>query len=162
MIIYLVRHADAEQKKPGMSDFDRSLTELGKETTRKMAIFLKKMNLKIDLIISSPLVRAVQTAEIIRDILQIQSEIVNINELVPGSDFQSLMKVITSFGCENILAVGHEPHLGEFLAWLMGISKPIEFEKNSVACVEVSLFGGSGSKLNWLIHPAMFTWIETI
>ncbi|MCX7762823.1 MAG: phosphohistidine phosphatase SixA [Candidatus Kryptonium sp.] len=162
MIIYLVRHADAEQKKPGMSDFDRSLTELGKEMTRKMATFLKKMNLKVDLIVSSPLVRAVQTAEIIRDVLEVRSDIVKINELIPGSDFQALMKIIKSFDCDNLLAVGHEPHLGEFLGWLVGISKPIEFKKNSIACVEISSFGASGGNLNWLIHPDMFTWIETI
>lgn len=155
MLLYLVRHADAEVKKPGMSDFERELTELGRETTEKMATALKRMGLKIDIIVSSPLVRAVQTAEIFREIMGVQSDVVKLNELIPGSDFQELMKIIFSLKAENVLAVGHEPHIGEFLGWIIGLKKPIEFKKNTTACVEFSGLFGPGGSLKWLIHPDM-------
>lgn len=153
MILYLVRHADAETKKPGASDFERELTQVGKETTKKMALALKKMGIKVDLIISSPLVRAVQTAEIFRDVMGVESEILKLNELIPGSDFQFLIGIISHLDKENILAVGHEPHLGDFLAWFICIPKRIEFKKNSVACVEVENFTACGGNLKWLVHP---------
>ena len=153
MILYLVRHADAEPKKPGMSDFERELTLNGRETTQKMAKALKKMGVKIDLIVSSPLVRAVQTAEIIRDVLDVGAEILKLNELIPGSDFVAFLSVISNLEAENILAVGHEPYLGEFLSWFICLSKPIEFEKNSVACVEVERFSQCGGDLKWFVNP---------
>jgi len=153
LILYLTRHGDAEPKKPGMSDFERELTETGREITKKMATALKKMGAKIDLIISSPLVRAVQTAQIFRDVMEVNSEILKLNELIPGSDFQSLIKVISHLGVENVLAVGHEPHLGEFFSWLMCLSEPVEFKKNSIACVEIRNFASCGGNLKWLIHP---------
>jgi phosphohistidine phosphatase len=153
LILYLVRHADAETKKPGASDFDRELTEIGRETSKKMALALKKIGVKVDLIISSPLIRAVQTAEIFRDIMGIESEILKLNELIPGSDFQFLIGVISHLNKESILAVGHEPHLGDFLAWFICLPKRIDFKKNSIACVEVESFTTCGGNLKWLIHP---------
>ncbi|MFN3135013.1 MAG: phosphohistidine phosphatase SixA [Candidatus Kryptonium sp.] len=150
-----MRHADAESKKPGMSDFERELTELGRETTKKMATALKRMGLRIDILVSSPLVRAVQTAEIFREIMGVQSDVVKLNELIPGSDFQELMKIIFSLKAENVLAVGHEPHIGEFLGWIIGLKKPIEFKKNTTACVEFSSLPSPRGSLKWLIHPDM-------
>ncbi|CUS99658.1 phosphohistidine phosphatase, SixA [Candidatus Kryptobacter tengchongensis] len=162
MLLYLTRHADAEQKKPGMSDFERELTDIGRKNTEKMAIILKRMNLKFDLIVSSPLVRAVQTAKIFHDVMGVQSEIITTNELIPGSDFKSLLNILFSFGVGNLLAVGHEPHLGEFLSWLVGLPKPVEFKKNSIACIEILMPVEAGGNLKWLIHPDMFSWFETI
>lgn len=153
MILYLTRHADAEVKKPGVSDFERELTQIGRETTEKMAIALKKMDVKIDLIVSSPLIRAVQTAEIFRNVMDVGSEILKLNELIPGSDFQSLLKIISHLDVESILVVGHEPYLGEFLAWFVCLPKRVDFEKNSIACVEVETFASCGGNLKWLIHP---------
>ncbi len=138
-----------------MSDFDRELTEAGKVVTEKMAIALKKAGIKFDIIVSSPLIRAVQTAEIFRGVMGIKSEIVRLNELVPGSDFQSLVKIISELKGENILAVGHEPHLGEFLYWFLCLLKPIEFKKSSIACVEVGKPGPCGGILRWLVHPEL-------
>lgn len=120
---------------------------------KKMATALKRAGLKIDLVVSSPLIRAVQTAEIFREIMEVRSDIIKLNELIPGSDFQELVKVIFSLKSENVLAVGHEPHIGEFLGWLIGLNKPIEFKKNTLACAEVSNL--SGGNLKWLIHPDM-------
>jgi len=155
LLLYLVRHADAESKKPGMSDFERELTELGRETTEKMATALKRMGLTIDIVVSSPLVRAVQTAGIFRKVMGVQSDVVKLSELIPGSDFEELIEIIFSLKAENVLAVGHEPHIGEFLGWLIGLKKPIEFKKNTVACVEFSSLSISGGSLKWLIHPYM-------
>ncbi len=153
MILYLTRHADAETKKPGMSDFERELTKIGRETTERMALALKKMGIKVDLIVSSPLVRAVQTAEIFRNVMEVNAEILKINELIPGSDFQFLIRIFSHLDKENILAVGHEPHLGDFLAWFLCLPKRVDFKKNSVACVEVESFASCGGNLKWLIHP---------
>ncbi len=155
LLLYLSRHADAEPKKPGMSDFERELTALGREMTEKMATALKRMGLKIDLVVSSPLVRAVQTAEIFREVMGIQTNVVKLNELIPGSDFQELIKIIFSLKFENVLAIGHEPHIGELLSWLIGLKKPVEFKKNTVACVEFDSLSVPWGSLKWLVHPDM-------
>ncbi len=153
MLLYLMRHADAETKKPGMSDFERALTEIGKDRTRKVAMALKQMNLEFELLGASPLIRAVQTAEIIREIFKIEKEIIKVNELIPGSDFKLLLDIIASFRVDRLFLVGHEPHLGDFLSWILGLPRRVEFKKNSVACIEISSFAQSGGILRWFVHP---------
>jgi phosphohistidine phosphatase len=148
-----MRHADAEAKKPGMSDFDRELTEIGREMTQKVALGLKRMNIEFELLGASPLVRAVQTAEIILEVFGIEKEVLKINELIPGSDFKLLLDVLKSLRVGSLFLVGHEPHLGDFLSWVLGLPGRIEFKKNSVACVEISSFVQSGGNLRWFIHP---------
>jgi phosphohistidine phosphatase len=148
-----MRHADAEAKKPGMSDFERELTEIGREMTQKVALGLKRMNIEFELLGASPFVRAVQTAEIIREVFGIEKEVLKINELIPGSDFKLLLDVLNSLHVGSLFLVGHEPHLGDFLSWVLGLPGRIEFKKNSVACVEISSFVQSGGSLRWFIHP---------
>jgi phosphohistidine phosphatase len=148
-----MRHADAEAKKPGMSDFERELTEIGREMTQKVALGLKRMNIEFELLGASPFVRAVQTAEIIREVFGIEKEVLKINELIPGSDFKLLLGVLNSLRVGSLFLVGHEPHLGDFLSWVLGLPGRIEFKKNSIACVEISSFVQSGGNLRWFIHP---------
>jgi len=148
-----MRHADAEAKKPGMSDFERELTEIGKKMTQRVALGLKRMSIEFELLGASPFVRAVQTAEIIREVFGIEKEVLKINELIPGSDFKLLLDVIASFHVGSLFLVGHEPYLGDFLSWVLGLQRRVEFKKNSVACVEISSFVQSGANLRWFIHP---------
>jgi len=153
LLLYLMRHADAEAKKPGMSDFERELTEIGKKMTQRVALGLKRMSIEFELLGASPFVRAVQTAEIIREVFGIEKEVLKINELIPGSDFKLLLDVIASFHVGSLFLVGHEPYLGDFLSWVLGLQRRVEFKKNSVACVEISSFVQSGANLRWFIHP---------
>jgi phosphohistidine phosphatase len=65
MELYLIRHGIAEEHQPGLKDEERSLTQEGRQKTEKVAQRLVKLGLKFDLILTSPLVRAQQTAEIL-------------------------------------------------------------------------------------------------
>jgi phosphohistidine phosphatase len=136
-----------------MSDFERELTEIGREMTQKVALGLKRMNIEFELLGASPFVRAVQTAEIMREVFGIEKEVLKINELIPGSDFKLLLDVLNSFHVGSLFLVGHMPHLGDFLSWVLGLPGRIEFKKNSVACLEISSFVRSGGSLRWFIHP---------
>jgi phosphohistidine phosphatase len=111
------------------------------------------MNIEFELLGASPFVRAVQTAEIMREVFGIEKEVLKINELIPGSDFKLLLDVLNSFHVGSLFLVGHMPHLGDFLSWVLGLPGRIEFKKNSVACLEISSFVRSGGSLRWFIHP---------
>ena len=123
MELYLIRHGIAEERCPGVTDEERALTQEGQQKTEKIAQRLKKLNLNFDLILTSPLVRARQTAEILlaaRVGLQIEES----RHISPeGSLFDwvsqwFLAKDRPVIG--RLALVGHEPCLGEWaeiLVW---------------------------------------------
>jgi phosphohistidine phosphatase len=152
MLIYLMRHADAEPKRPGGKDEERRLTEKGIEVTDRVSRGLKRMGVMPDLILSSPFVRAFETADIVRRTLGISRGVVKVHELVPDSDFDTLMKILSNLDVGSVMLVGHEPMLGEFTAWMICSARAVEYKKNSIACVEISNFSRCAGSLRWMIH----------
>ncbi len=86
MQVYLLRHGVAEDGKPGTADADRALTDYGKRKLRQMLAVLAHAESKPDLIMSSPLKRALQTAEIARTVLGYKGELLSSEALVPGAE----------------------------------------------------------------------------
>jgi len=123
MELYLIRHGIAEDKGLGIKDEERSLTKEGRQKTEKVAQQLVKLGLNFDLILTSPLVRARQTAEIlIAEKLSSQSE--ESSHLAPGGQISSWLKdwlEPRNYSQNTQLAlVGHEPDLtiwAEILLW---------------------------------------------
>ncbi len=123
MELYLIRHGIAEDKGLGIKDEERSLTKEGRQKTEKVAQQLVKLGLNFDLILTSPLVRARQTAEIlIAEKLSSQSE--ESSHLAPGGQISSWLKdwlEPRNYSQNTQLAlIGHEPDLtiwAEILLW---------------------------------------------
>jgi phosphohistidine phosphatase len=123
MKLYFVRHGLAGQSEDYLNDRERPLTEEGKAKTAKVAQRLGQLGVKFDLILTSPLVRAVQTAEILQK-AGLSSKIEQFNPLSPHGNIQDWLQWWQKFDYqreENAIAlVGHEPDLGywtEMLLW---------------------------------------------
>ncbi|MBI4810730.1 MAG: phosphohistidine phosphatase SixA [Ignavibacteriales bacterium] len=151
MRIYILRHGDAQAA--GYNDADRPLSDVGCDQARSAVNLLHKLVSNVDIILSSPLLRAKQTADIALVSFS-SSKLLITQHLVVGSDPEQLVKYINSFSRENILLVGHEPHLSSFIVSLIGGTGSIHLEmsKAGLACVETPLPIKLGNcTLRWLL-----------
>jgi phosphohistidine phosphatase len=134
MNIYLVRHGDSEKASPAKKDFDRELTPEGVKNLKTAAEGWKKLIIKIDFIISSPFVRAVQTAEIIAKAFSLPNGIVKDKRIGSGSKTDDLIDLANSLDAEDILFVGHEPDFSKHVSTLISSSVAfIDFKKGMIA-----------------------------
>ena len=116
MNLYLLRHGIAAAKDdPAFeSDSERPLTKKGIKKFRKAARGIERLGVSFDAILSSPLVRARQTADIVAEILGQESSVDEIPALAPDSSPEQLLSELSSVeGKEHVMLVGHEPFLGE-------------------------------------------------
>jgi phosphohistidine phosphatase len=111
MNLHLVRHSLAENISINKKDFDRELTEEGKQVIKRTSASWKSCVGHVDVILTSPLVRAIQTAEIISQNLQDISFIIKDNILGTGSRTADLIDLLNSLEYKNIIVVGHQPDL---------------------------------------------------
>jgi phosphohistidine phosphatase len=153
--IYLIRHGSAEGKSIRGKDSDRNLTEEGKDEIKKTASILKRLVPSIDFIISSPLNRAVQTAEIIKKEFDLKNDVILDERLSPGSKIESLLDTANKLEAEDIVFVGHEPDFSGHASKLISSSGvKIYFKKGAVVSIyfdsKVRLSAGI---LEFLIPP---------
>lgn len=134
MNIYLIRHGDAEKAVVGKKDFDRELTQSGKLKMKAACESWKNLIDKFDFIVSSPLVRTIQTAQIISETFGIMNKIIPDRKLSPGCRVENIIEIANSLGGEDIAFVGHQPDMSEILSNLIS-SKIIyvDFKKGAIA-----------------------------
>jgi phosphohistidine phosphatase len=141
MLVYILRHGIAAPRgvKPYPND-DRPLTEEGIEKISKAAKGIIRVVDDVDVILTSPLVRAADTAKIVADALNVESKLQICHELAPGSSLQNLLAYLAKYKkLRSIMIVGHEPDLAYFVSALLGKKTPvIEFKKGSLCCIEVT------------------------
>ena len=160
MRILIIRHGIAEQTESGAKAGDDALRELTKDGRRKMrkaAAGLKQIVPSIDLIASSPLTRASETADIVAEEFG-GVRVVQIAGLSPRKPPAALIDWLNAHPSESTVAlVGHEPHLGTFLCWLLtGLQESfVPLKKGGAAMVETNspVTAGRG-KLLWLAKPS--------
>jgi len=161
MNLYLLRHGIAVVgNEPGIeSDNERALTSKGGKRMRKAAKGLQRLGIAFDGILTSPLVRARQTAEIVADVLGLKSQLQEISGLAPESSVENLLFGLTRFqNREHLLLVGHQPLLGETAAFLLhGKNRPsldIALKKGGMCCIEIdSMPPDKIGTLHWLLAP---------
>lgn len=158
MNIYIVRHGIAvEQGTSGLSDADRPLTKEGIERMQKAARGLKRFLDPPDLIVSSPLLRAKQTAEILAVALQTRDGVEEWAELSPASAPHSTVTLLKSHAdtVKSVVLVSHEPHVSALAALLLGM-KPlaVSFKKGAICALSCphSLAAGK-AELLWFLTP---------
>jgi phosphohistidine phosphatase len=168
MIIYLVRHAEAEDLGvAGVTrDFDRSLTARGRGQCRALAAAFTRLGLVVDVVAASPLVRAHQTAVELLGVWNPNTRPVTCDELAIGrlrpaklTDFLVALPAhgprTPSRADKAVAAVGHMPDLGAYAEWLLGAATgSVHFAKAGAACVRLDgeLGRGAGT-LEWLVTP---------
>jgi phosphohistidine phosphatase len=156
--IYLIRHGDAESISASKSDFDRKLTPKGKETVKKAAEGWKKLIKSFDIIASSPLTRAAQTAEIISSVYNHKEKVIVDKRLTSGCSPDEVIDFIRSIEKEDIAIVGHEPDMSRNVSALVSSGGMYtEFGKGTIA--KISFNGrvriGAGT-LEFLIPQELF------
>jgi len=156
--LYLVRHGAAEEKL-GKNDAERSLTAEGRDDLLVVADRLRGAVEHPLRLLSSPYLRAEQTAEILRERLSIKEKIVATNALLPEADWGQLRAVLAPLvaqGAANVLAVGHNPSISVMIATIVAGDEDarISMAKGAAACLEVDdLHGRPAGELKWLLTP---------
>ena len=154
--IFIVRHAiAAERGKAYPDDALRPLTPAGKEKFRKVVLGLAWLDVRVDRIVSSPLVRARQTADILAEYLPGKPEVFETEALAPGATFDDLRARMEAFGrCSSVALVGHEPGVGEIAARLLGLRHPLVFKKGAVCRIDIETLPPAGpGELRWFVPP---------
>jgi phosphohistidine phosphatase len=155
MIIYFLRHANAgESLSNPKKDEKRALDRDGIEQCGLVGRSLVALDASVDVIISSPLKRATQTASLVGNELGYEGKLQLEDALRPGASFADFRRLLEKYARhEAIMVVGHNPNLSEFLGRTIsepGCEAAIELKKGSVAKVEL---GRGGAVLHWCISP---------
>ncbi|HEY9776096.1 MAG TPA: phosphohistidine phosphatase SixA [Planktothrix sp.] len=159
MKLYLVRHGIAQERLGGavLNDSQRPLTDEGRHETRQVAQALKKLGVRADIVVSSPLTRARQTAEIFNEVLGEKDEVKIADALAPGGSSSGVYKFLQKLNAaEEVFCVGHEPDIGKLAASLMwaGPELDIPFKKAGVLRVDVPDVPPTiPGTLKWFITP---------
>jgi phosphohistidine phosphatase len=152
--LYVMRHGAAEDQSESGADGDRALTPAGRERTRGVGKALADAGEAPVLIITSPLVRAVQTAEIVALVTKLgeREGTVEVRRAVaPGGDGVRLVHKLASEQRKRVMLVGHEPDLSALVASLTGsFERP--FEKSMVVALSLPPEGGR-ARLRFVLEP---------
>jgi phosphohistidine phosphatase len=152
MRCYFLRHGiAAEAGEFHGRDFDRPLTDEGHERMVREAKTMAALSIELDVILSSPLVRAKQTAAIVAKELKVRDRLIEDTRL--GLDFgpSPLASILKEHAqAKAILLVGHEPSMSHTVGRLIGGAR-IDFKKGSLALVDVPDPSTAGGELVWLI-----------
>jgi phosphohistidine phosphatase len=156
MEIYILRHGIAVDRGTlgYKKDSDRPLTNEGEEKMHQIAKAILAMDLKFDLILSSPYVRAQQTAQIVA--AELDEEVTLTEFLVPNGNALELIRELNDEKPQRVLLVGHEPHLSGLISVLVtGESDAaIELKKGGLCKLSTDrLAFGQCATLNWLLTP---------
>ena len=136
MKIHIIRHAEAIERSANLPDEHRYLTCRGRTRFRRVAATLKKCDIDPDLIVTSPLVRAAQTADILAETLRFSGELIVHPPLAAGFGLPRLKELVESVGPVKELAiVGHEPDLGTLAGDLLDHS-PCSLMKGGVVSIK--------------------------
>lgn len=164
MNIYIIRHAIAvDQETPGYeSDSERPLTDKGRQKMRQIAKGLRGLGVEFDLILSSPYVRARETAEILADVFKIKKKITFSENLIPLGNPELLIGEINeSYSVDSIALVGHEPYLSTLVGILVAENAKLDItlKKGGVCYLSADDLHHRDHRatLEWLLTPGILT-----
>ena len=158
MNLYLIRHAIAEEESPSGEDSQRELTDKGAKKMRIIAKGLRTLGVEFDLILSSPYIRAVQTAEILSEVFK-KKKFVLSDHLMPAGDMDLLIAEINEkYTVDSLAIVGHEPYLSTLVSLLTagGATVEMTFKKGGVCYLSTDdLHHTHKATLEWLLTPGV-------
>jgi phosphohistidine phosphatase len=158
MNLYILRHGLAvERGTPGYKkDSDRPLTAKGKRRMWQIAEAIEAMELNFDMILSSPFLRARQTAEIVAETFELRKKLALTEALTPDGNPKLLVEQLNKLKVKDILLVGHEPYLSQLIGLLVSGNTNIalDFKKSGLGKLEAeTLRCGRCAMLAWLLTP---------
>ena len=162
MNLYLMRHAIAAEPDENTEDSQRPLTDKGRKKLGKIARNLEKLGLEFQYILTSPYLRARQTADVVAHVLDIkQKRVLESENLTPlGFGDKLVNEILAREPVENVLIVGHEPFLSQMIGMLVAgdASLSIDMRKAGLCKLSVEqLAYGRCATLEWLLTPEQLT-----
>ena len=161
--LYLVRHAiAADRGSEWPDDTKRPLTERGISRFKEAVKGLRRLDVTVDEIFTSPLVRAAQTAELLAAGLEGKAPVKVLDALAPGHAPASVMSHLARVAKRRRIAiVGHEPDLGELAAHLIGAGRALAFRKGAICRIDLgSLSSKRAASLVWFFPPAVLRQVK--
>lgn len=158
MEIYIFRHGIAEDGHPGLADSERALTDDGRKKTAAVVKNARRAGASPSLILCSPYTRALQTARIAASEFGYKGHIVEVDSLVPHHSPEAVWKEIREYRDETaILLAGHEPLLGNLVAYLLSTpTLRIEMKKSAMVRVDVDMVRPTPhGVLRWMLTPKL-------
>jgi len=157
MELYFLRHGPAGSMSDWQGpDVERPLTDAGRRVVSAVADGLGRMDVDVDVILTSPYTRAMQTAEIVAERLGVSDRLHTDERLMAGFGLTELQRVLRDHGdIAGLMLVGHEPDFSTLVGELTGGSS-VHMKKAAVARVDVEDAEAAGGVLQWLIPPAAF------
>jgi phosphohistidine phosphatase len=163
MFLYFLRHASAgERLMSAKKDEKRGLDKDGIEQCGYIGRALAALGVQVEIILSSPLKRASQTAALVGNEMGHEGKLVMENALRPQASFSDFQKMLEKYARQDsMMVVGHNPNLGDFLGRVItdsGCEAVVELKKGAVAKVEMRRNSGS---LSWCITPRILRALHT-
>jgi len=164
MKLYLVRHAAAIVRSEKVAEENRYLTIRGRKYFRMTARRMAKKKEIPDVILTSPLARALQTAEILSEALSFEGEVAVSPALSPGFDAAGLRRILASFKkARGVAIVGHEPDFGEVAGKLLNLERPFPFKKGMIICLKIPSGKKKGkASLKWVLFEGKKIKVSTL
>jgi phosphohistidine phosphatase len=158
MKLYFLRHGQAGNRQDWQEDDSkRPLTVEGKKRMQREAAAIWRLDPSLDVIITSPLVRALQTAEIVAKARGSAVRLITDGRLAPGFGLEQLAAIVAEHrNAKGLMLVGHEPDFSETISQVTG--GRIVMKKGALACMEVEDPSALEGPLVWLIPPKVLGW----
>ncbi len=158
MELYLFRHGIAEEAYPGRRDADRALTDEGRRKAAEVVQAARRAGLNPSLVLSSPYLRAVETAKTAAGELGYEGEIVNTAALVPHGSPEGVWHELREHREQAaVLLAGHEPLLSRLVAYLLASpALHVDMKKAAMVRIDIESFGTAPhGTLRWMITPKL-------
>ncbi len=156
MQLYFLRHGLAEDREQWTNNDDqRPLTAKGKKRMAKEGKRMKELGIEPNIILTSPLVRAKQTAEIAAEQLDLENKVKEDARLGPGFAVPAVKEILSEYrDAGSIMLVGHEPDFSETVGSLVGSGRVV-CKKGGLALVELEQLDSLQGELVWLLSPSL-------
>lgn len=156
MEVYVLRHGHAEPRRPDHPDAERALIPKGKRGVRDVLAMAQKAKAAPQLILTSPLLRAQETAAVAATVFA-DCPVSVTRGLLPSGSAEALWKELCANpALSRVLLVGHSPHLEQLIAYLLGAALSVDLKKGalvSIACPQSS--APPHGALQWMLTPRL-------
>jgi phosphohistidine phosphatase len=151
MKLFIIRHAAAIERSQEMADERRYLTPEGRMYSRKTARTMRENGAEPDVILTSPLIRSVQTADIVAETLSFIGPVIVRDELSPGFDLVALRKLLAGYqSAKELLIVGHEPDLSSVVSSLLSLRSGFDFKKGAAVRLKIDPTFATPAAFKWM------------
>ncbi|MEY4474300.1 MAG: phosphohistidine phosphatase SixA [Pseudomonadota bacterium] len=154
MQVFIMRHGDAVLE--AASDAQRPLTLCGRDESRQIACWLNDQLVDVKQILVSPFLRAMQTLDVVREVMVLPAKQEIMSDLTPGGDATfvcSYLQALAKKDCASVLIISHLPLVGYLVSELCPDQCPPMFATSAIACVDLNSDTGKGT-FDWQVSPS--------